>query len=79
MTERGSARAQSARADCFPLGHEAGRPAHQPETDGPEQAPVGDSPDAGGERLDLAAVGDDEAEAPGVAGDAAHGQRVGHF
>lgn len=42
----------------------------------PEEAPGGHGPDARGERFDLAAAGDDEAEAPGVAGDAAHGQRA---
>lgn len=41
----------------------------------PEQAPVGDSPDAGGERLHLAATGDDEAEALGVRRDTTMDQR----
>jgi hypothetical protein len=42
----------------------------------PEQAPVGDGPDAGGARLYFAATGDDEAESRGVALEATHGERA---
>ncbi len=49
---------------------EAGRASYPA---GPNSRQGGHGPDAGGEGLDLAAAGDDEAEAPGVAGDAAPG------
>ncbi len=44
-----------------------------------EQSPVGDGPHARRERLHLAATRDDEAEPPGVARDASHGEGAEHL